>query len=87
MIVRSALVFLVLLAAAPSHAQSVVAVGDSIIDWNGQGSIPARLSRELGLPVDDRSVAGARISAGFWAACKASISGPNPAKTVRISSS
>jgi lysophospholipase L1-like esterase len=65
MIVRSALVSLVLLVAAPSHAQSVVAIGDSIMDWNGQRSIPARLSRELGLPVDDRSVAGARISAGF----------------------
>ena len=38
-----------------------MAIGDSIMDWNGADSIPARLSRELGVPVDDRSVAGARI--------------------------
>jgi lysophospholipase L1-like esterase len=32
------------------------------MDWNGEASVPARLSRELGVPVDDRSVAGAQVS-------------------------
>jgi hypothetical protein len=48
--------------AAPLSAQDVVAIGDSIMDWNGEASVPARLSRELGVPVDDRSVAGAQVS-------------------------
>lgn len=64
MTVRSALLSLALLLAAPSHAQDIIAIGDSIMDWNGPGSIPARLSQELGRPVDDRSAAGAQISAG-----------------------
>lgn len=65
MTVRSALLSLALLVAAPSHAQDIIAIGDSIMDWNGPDSIPAQLSQELDLPVDDRSVAGAQISAGF----------------------
>ncbi len=66
MTVRSVSLALALFVAAPSQAQDIVVIGDSILDWNGPQSIPAQLSRELGLPVDDRSVAGARISAGFW---------------------
>ena len=65
MTVRSALLSLALLLAAPSAAQDIIAIGDSIMDWNGPESIPAQLSQELDLHVDDRSVAGAQISAGF----------------------
>ena len=64
MTARAAPLFLALLLAAPLQAQDIVAIGDSIMDWNGPGSIPARLSQELGRPVDDRSAAGAQISAG-----------------------
>lgn len=63
---RSILVSLGMLLAAPMQAQTIIVIGDSIMDWNGQQSIPARLSQELDLPVDDRSLAGAQISAGFW---------------------
>jgi len=66
--VRPAALFLALLLAAPSlaQAQNIVAIGDSIMDWNGAQSIPAQLAQKLGRPVDDRSVAGAQISGGFW---------------------
>jgi len=52
----------------PSHAaaQSIIAVGDSILEWNDDASIPAILSRELNLPVDNRAVSGAEVSTGFW---------------------
>lgn len=68
MIVRSATLTLSLLLTAPTQAQAqdIIAIGDSIMDWNGAQSIPAQLSRRLGLPVDDRALAGAQISAGFW---------------------
>jgi len=66
-LIRYAIVLSVgMLLAAPASAQEIVAIGDSIMDWNGADSVPARLAQELGLPVDDRSVAGAQISAGFW---------------------
>ena len=52
--------------ATPVPAQDIIVIGASIMDWNGHASIPARLSQELGLPVDDRSVAGAQITAGPW---------------------
>jgi len=55
-----------LLLAEPVSAQGIVVIGDSIMDWNGERSIPSRLSQELGVPVDDRSNAGAQVSAGFW---------------------
>ena len=51
---------------APVAAQDIVIIGDSLMDWNEERSIPALLSRELGVPVDNRSIAGAEISAGFW---------------------
>lgn len=44
----------------------MIAIGDSILEWNDEESIPANLSRELNLPVDDRSVSGAEVSSGFW---------------------
>lgn len=66
MIIRSAALTVSLLLAAPVQAQDIIAIGDSIMDWNGAQSVPALLSRELGLPVDDRSLAGAQISTGFW---------------------
>ena len=66
MIIRSAALTLSLLLAAPVQAQDIIAIGDSIMDWNGAQSVPAQLSRELGLPVDDRSLAGSQISTGFW---------------------
>ena len=66
MILRSAALSLSLLLAAPVQAQDIIAIGDSIMDWNGTQSIPARLSRELGLPVDDRSLAGSQVRTGFW---------------------
>jgi len=65
MIIRSAALTLSLLLAAPAQAQDIIAIGDSIMDWNGAQSVPAQLSGELGLPVDDRSLAGAQISTGF----------------------
>lgn len=52
------------LGAAPLAAQEVVVIGDSIMDWNGRASIPAVLDRISPAEVDDRSVAGARFSAG-----------------------
>lgn len=66
LIIRSAFVSAWALLAAPSFAQDIIVIGDSIMDWNGQDSIPAGLSQELGVPVDDRSVAGAQISAAPW---------------------
>lgn len=63
MIARAALISIWTIWAAPLVAQDVVAIGDSIMEWNGANSIPAQLSKELGVPVDDRSVAGAQISA------------------------
>ena len=66
MIIRSAALTLSLLLAAPVQAQDIIAIGDSIMDWNGAQSVPAQLSRKLGRPVDDRSLAGAQISTGFW---------------------
>ena len=53
-------------ATTPVYSQNIIVIGDSIMDWNGPNSIPAQLSQELGLPVDDRSVAGAQISSSFW---------------------
>ena len=66
MILRFAALALSVLLTTPVQAQDIIAIGDSIMDWNGAQSVPAQLSRELGLPVDDRSLAGARISTGFW---------------------
>ena len=66
MIIRSVTLSLALLLAAPVQAHEIIVIGDSIMDWNGPQSMPAQLSRELGLPIDDRSVAGAQISSGFW---------------------
>ena len=62
MIARATLLSIWTIWAAPLAAQDIVAIGDSIMDWNGAGSIPTRLSQDLGVPVDDRSVAGAHIS-------------------------
>jgi lysophospholipase L1-like esterase len=47
-------------------AQDIVIIGDSLMDWNEERSIPALLSKGLGVPVDNRSIAGAELSAGFW---------------------
>ncbi len=66
MIIRTAALSLSLLLAAPVQAQDIIAIGDSIMDWNGAQSIPAQLSRELGVPVDDRSLSGSQVRAGFW---------------------
>lgn len=66
MIIRSAALTLSLLLTTPVQAQDIISLGDSIMYWNGAQSIPAQLSRELGLPVDDRSLAGSQISTGFW---------------------
>ena len=62
LISRAALISIWSIWAAPLAAQDIVAIGDSIMDWNGASSIPSQLSQQLGLPVDDRSVAGAQIS-------------------------
>jgi len=62
LIARAALISIWTIWAAPLATQDVVAIGDSIMDWNGANSIPALLSQELGVPVDDRSVAGAQVS-------------------------
>lgn len=66
MIIRFGALTLSLLLAAPVQAQDIISIGDSIMYWNGAQSIPAQLSRELGLPVEDRSLAGSQISTGFW---------------------
>lgn len=39
----------------------VLTIGDSIMDWNGAGSIPQVMARELGWELRDESVAGARL--------------------------
>lgn len=52
--------------ASHAAAQSVIAIGDSILEWNDGASIPSRLSHELNLPVENRAVSGAEISSGFW---------------------
>lgn len=66
MIIRFGALTLSLLLAAPVQAQDIISIGDSIMYWNGAQSIPAQLSRELGVPVDDRSLAGSQVSTGFW---------------------
>ncbi|MEO0701185.1 MAG: SGNH/GDSL hydrolase family protein [Pseudomonadota bacterium] len=66
MIIRSTALVLSLLLAAPGQAQDIISIGDSIMYWNGAQSIPAQLSRELSLPVDDRSLAGSQVRTGFW---------------------
>ena len=66
MIVRSAALTLFLLMAAPVQSQDIISIGDSIMYWNGAQSIPAQLSRELGVPVDDRSLSGSQVRTGFW---------------------
>ena len=43
---------------APIVAQDIVIIGDSLMDWNEERSIPALLSKGLGVPVDNRSMAG-----------------------------
>lgn len=66
MIVRFTVLTLSLLLAAPVQAQDIIAIGDSIMDWNGAQSIPAQLSRELGRSVEDRSLSGSQVRTGFW---------------------
>lgn len=66
MIVRFAVLTLSLLLAVPVQAQDIIAIGDSIMDWNGAQSIPAQLSRELGRSVEDRSLSGSQVRTGFW---------------------
>ena len=63
---RSAALTLTLLLAAPVQAQDIISIGDSIMYWNGAQSIPAQLSRELGVPVEDRSLSGSQVRTGFW---------------------
>lgn len=67
---RAALILLVTLAAfaAPTHAQQargakILAIGDSLMAWHrGEGkSISDALAAELGEPVINRSISGARI--------------------------
>ena len=66
---RRALLACVLLAActgAAPPAGGVLAVGDSVLAWNGEGGIPESAAGALGLPVRDASVAGARVlGSGF----------------------
>jgi lysophospholipase L1-like esterase len=62
MFVRFAALALSVVLATPVQAQDIIAIGDSIMDWNGAHSVPAQLSRDLGRPVDDRYLAEARIS-------------------------
>lgn len=63
---RSAALILALLLAVPVQAQDIISIGDSIMYWNGAQSIPAQLSRELGVPVEDRSLSGSQVRTGFW---------------------
>ena len=63
--IRAALLWM--LCAAPVAAQEIVVIGDSVLAWNGDASAPAVLARDLGQPVDNRAVSGARVAAGFFA--------------------
>ncbi|SLN34721.1 SGNH/GDSL hydrolase family protein [Pseudooctadecabacter jejudonensis] len=66
MFLRSILTCLSLILPSHGAAQSIIAVGDSILAWNEDASIPAILSRELNRPVENRAVSGAEVSTGFW---------------------
>ena len=66
MIIRFGALTLSLLLSAPMQAQEIISIGDSIMYWNGAQSIPAQLSRELGRPVEDRSLSGSQVRTGFW---------------------
>lgn len=66
MFLRSIALCLTFSLSSHAAAQSMIAVGDSVLEWNDDASIPAVLSRELRLPVDNRAVSGAEVSTGFW---------------------
>lgn len=59
------LFFALLLAAcqpAPSSDNAILAIGDSIMAWNGNRGIPEVVGAELGLRVVDASQSGARLN-------------------------
>ncbi|MEO0677542.1 MAG: SGNH/GDSL hydrolase family protein [Pseudomonadota bacterium] len=52
----------VLAACAQAQEARVLVIGDSIMAWNEDQSIPAAMAEALGAPVRDESVSGARLS-------------------------
>lgn len=59
--IRAGLLWLAL--AGGASAEGLLAVGDSVMAWNGAAGIPERVGTALDLPVTDRSQGGARVSA------------------------
>ena len=59
-----ALVLLLLLAACakPSSDRSILAIGDSVMAWNGPAGIPEVAAAQLGRPVTDASRSGAHLT-------------------------
>ena len=49
-------------AAAPAADRPILAIGDSVMAWNGDRGIPEVVSEALGRPVADRSRSGAHLT-------------------------
>ena len=55
----------ILAACAQAQEPQVLVIGDSIMAWNEDQSIPAAMAEALGVPVRDESVSGAQFSHRF----------------------
>ena len=51
-------------ASGPPRADGMLAIGDSVMAWNGEAGIPEVTARELGLPVRDAAASGAALVQG-----------------------